>query len=182
MALIAARLNAVAILVVTVAIVYSLPLPPPSPVPNKPYGFSGHKAPWKTNNAPRFHSDLRSCVKVKVGVLGFPSLISLMVSVDVKQDWNEKCQFRFLWTWAVTQTSKQANKGRTGLAVRRWVRKQAADVGSSPPRPFFLLFRWCPDYCSRFGGDSVASAVFLSLPPSPGISVPAGISSEKTRR
>ena len=30
-------------------------------------------------------SELRSCVKVKVAVLGSPSLIVLMVSVDVKQ-------------------------------------------------------------------------------------------------
>ena len=30
-------------------------------------------------------SELRSCVKVEVAVLGSPSLIVLMVSVDVKQ-------------------------------------------------------------------------------------------------
>ena len=30
-------------------------------------------------------TELRSCVKVEVAVLGFPSLISLMVSVDIKQ-------------------------------------------------------------------------------------------------
>ena len=30
-------------------------------------------------------SELRSCVKVEVAMLRFPSLISLMVSVDVKQ-------------------------------------------------------------------------------------------------
>ena len=30
-------------------------------------------------------SELKSCVKVVVAVLGAPSLISLMVSVDVKQ-------------------------------------------------------------------------------------------------
>ena len=30
-------------------------------------------------------SELRSCVKVEVAVLGYPSLIVLMVSVDVKQ-------------------------------------------------------------------------------------------------
>ena len=32
-------------------------------------------------------SEPRSCVKVEVAVLGSPSLISLMVSVDVKQHW-----------------------------------------------------------------------------------------------
>ena len=31
-------------------------------------------------------SELRNCVKVEVAVLGPPSLISLMVSVDVKKD------------------------------------------------------------------------------------------------
>ena len=30
-------------------------------------------------------SEFRSCVKVEVAILGSPSLISLMVSVDVKQ-------------------------------------------------------------------------------------------------
>ena len=33
----------------------------------------------------RRQSELRSCVKVEVAVLGSPSLIVLMVSVDVKQ-------------------------------------------------------------------------------------------------
>ena len=32
-----------------------------------------------------FQSDIRSCVKVEVAVLGSPSLIILVVSVDVKQ-------------------------------------------------------------------------------------------------
>ena len=31
-------------------------------------------------------SELGSCVKVKVAILGSTSLISLMVSVDIKQD------------------------------------------------------------------------------------------------
>ena len=31
------------------------------------------------------HTELRSCVKVEVAVLGSPSLIVLKVSVDVKQ-------------------------------------------------------------------------------------------------
>ena len=33
-------------------------------------------------------SELRSCVKVEVAVLGSPSLMSLVVSVDVKQHLN----------------------------------------------------------------------------------------------
>ena len=44
----------------------------------RPYGLCGRKA---TLNL----SELRSCVKVEVVVLGSPSLINLMVSVDVKQ-------------------------------------------------------------------------------------------------
>ena len=32
-----------------------------------------------------YSAELRSCVKVEVAVLGSPTLISLMVSVDVKQ-------------------------------------------------------------------------------------------------
>ena len=35
-------------------------------------------------------SELRSCVKMKVAVLGSSTLISLMVSVDVKQQWRER--------------------------------------------------------------------------------------------
>ena len=50
-------------------------------VPNKPYGFCGRKA---TLNQFK-QSELRICVKVEVSGLGSLSLISLMVSVDVKQ-------------------------------------------------------------------------------------------------
>ena len=32
-------------------------------------------------------SELRSCVKVEVAVLGSPSLISLVVSVEIKHHW-----------------------------------------------------------------------------------------------
>ena len=39
------------------------------------------KRPTKTSTL----SELRSCVKVEVAILGFPSLISLVVSVDAKQ-------------------------------------------------------------------------------------------------
>ena len=38
-----------------------------------------------TQEAALFATELRSCVKVEVAVLGSPSLIVLMVSVDVKQ-------------------------------------------------------------------------------------------------
>ena len=50
-------------------------------VPNKPHGFCGRKA---TLNQFK-QSELRICVKVDVAVLGSPSLISLVVSVDVKR-------------------------------------------------------------------------------------------------
>ena len=49
------------------------------PFPNKPHGFCGRKATLNSL------SELKSCVKVEVAVFGSPSLISLMVSVDVKQ-------------------------------------------------------------------------------------------------
>ena len=32
-----------------------------------------------------YSTELRSCVRVEVAVLGYPSLIALVVSVDVKQ-------------------------------------------------------------------------------------------------
>ena len=52
-----------------------------SPVPNSPYGLCGRKATLNCSI-----SELRSCVKVEVAVLGSSSLIVLMVSaVDVKQ-------------------------------------------------------------------------------------------------
>ena len=38
-------------------------------------------------------SELRSCVNVEVAVLGSPSLIVLMVSVDVKKHWTWTCNF-----------------------------------------------------------------------------------------
>ena len=52
--------------------------------PNSPCGFCGRKATLKLNLLPL--SELRSCVKVEVAVLlGSPSLIVLVVSLDVKQ-------------------------------------------------------------------------------------------------
>ena len=53
---------------------------PGLPVPNSPYGLCGQKA---TLNL--FATELRSCLKVEVAVLGAPSLIVRTVSVDVKQ-------------------------------------------------------------------------------------------------
>ena len=54
------------------------------PVANSPYGLCGQKVTLnlKTENG---IPDLRSCMKVEVAVLGSPSLIVPMVSVDVRQ-------------------------------------------------------------------------------------------------
>ena len=52
---------------------------PGLPVPNSPYGLCRRKVELDIS------SELRSCMKVEVDVLGSPSLISLVVSVDVKQ-------------------------------------------------------------------------------------------------
>ena len=49
-------------------------------VPNRPYGLCGRKATLNCSI-----SEVRSCVKVEVVVLGSSSLIVLTVSVDVKQ-------------------------------------------------------------------------------------------------
>ena len=40
-----------------------------------------------------FVTELRSCVKVEVAILGSPSLISLMVYVDIKQHSNNNKMF-----------------------------------------------------------------------------------------
>ena len=63
-------------------------------------GSNGPPQPYDENR-PVYHrysvsvklccGEPRSCVKVKVAVVGSPSLISLMVSVDVKQHRNENC-------------------------------------------------------------------------------------------
>ena len=60
---------------------------PGLPVPDSPYGLYGHKA--TVNKEP---PELRGCVKVKVAVLGSPSLIVLMVSMDIKQQWTRNHQ------------------------------------------------------------------------------------------
>ena len=57
---------------------------PGLPVPKKPHGYCGCKATVKQWLATEF----RSCVKIEVAILGSPSLISLVDSVDVKQQWN----------------------------------------------------------------------------------------------
>ena len=53
-------------------------------------GGGGGGAALKKEEEPLFISYYipSNCVKVEVAVLGSPSLISLMVSVDVKQQWN----------------------------------------------------------------------------------------------
>ena len=53
-------------------------------VPNSPHSLCGRKATSEDEKV-AYCSELRSCVKVEVAVLGSPSLISLTVSVDVKQ-------------------------------------------------------------------------------------------------
>ena len=75
---------------------------PALPVPNSPCGFCGRKATLKLNLLPL--SELRSCVKVEVAVLCSPSLIVLVVSVDVKQHWN--------WTYYHYQSSGAVWKSR----------------------------------------------------------------------
>ena len=50
--------------------------------PNSPHSLCRRKAKLNVN---REDSELRSCVKVEVAVLGSPSLTVGMVSVDVKQ-------------------------------------------------------------------------------------------------
>ena len=71
---------------------------PHPPIPTHGIGERRPKAAWKDTlgkaaitdrysggQTPRQKSQLRSCVKVEVAVLGSPSLIVLMFSVDVKQ-------------------------------------------------------------------------------------------------
>ena len=53
---------------------------PGIPVPNSPYGLCGRKATLICS-----FSELRSCVKVEVDVLGSPSITVLMAFVDLKQ-------------------------------------------------------------------------------------------------
>ena len=55
---------------------------PGLPVPNRPYGLCGRKA---TLNSNTHRAELRSCMKVKVAVLGSPSLIVRTVSLSVKK-------------------------------------------------------------------------------------------------
>ena len=55
---------------------------PGLPVPNSPFGLCGREATLNLNNRT---SELRTCVKVEVAVLGSLSLIVLMASVDVKR-------------------------------------------------------------------------------------------------
>ena len=67
----------------------SHPLSHSSPVPNKLYGFWGRKSPWKKKEKKKqLRPELRSCVKVEVVVLGSPTLIVLVVSVDVNAAMN----------------------------------------------------------------------------------------------
>ena len=55
-------------------------------VPNSPYDLCEREAILNSNSK---NSELRSCVKVEVDVMGSPSLIVLTVSVDVRQNRTE---------------------------------------------------------------------------------------------
>ena len=62
-------------------------------VPNSPYGLYGHKATVEEEEGRPFYSEVWSCEKVEVAVLGSPSLIVLMVimvPVNVKQHEKKK--------------------------------------------------------------------------------------------
>ena len=66
---------------------------PGLPVCNHPYGLCGRKATLNLNCS---ISELRSCVTVEMAILGSPSLMVLMVSVDVKQHWTWTVVFQSL--------------------------------------------------------------------------------------
>ena len=55
-------------------------------------------------------SEVWSCVKVKVAILGSPSLTVLMVSVDIKQHWTKCRDFR-------AQEVCESQSGRPGLHI-----------------------------------------------------------------
>ena len=59
-------------------------------VPNMSTDIRGHEALLHHHHHHPQWSELRSCVKVEVAVLGSPSLIVLIVSVDVKQHWRRR--------------------------------------------------------------------------------------------
>ena len=67
-------------------------------------------------------------MKVEVDVLGSPSLISLMISVDVKQHWNE---------------TPRSLVRRFGLAVRRWAGSKQKDLRGSIPHRLSSPFKSC---------------------------------------
>ena len=75
-----------------------------SPSLNSPYGLCGSKATLNYES-----SELRSCVKVKVSVLGSPSLIVRTISVDVKQQLTRFCPR--------AQELCEGRGGRPGLPV-----------------------------------------------------------------
>ena len=55
---------------------------PGLPVPNSPYGLCGRKATFEEEEEDS-SLESRSCVKVEVTVMGSPSLVVLVVPVDV---------------------------------------------------------------------------------------------------
>ena len=65
-----------------------------APVPNKPTVSVDVKQHFNIIQNSTGYSELRSCVKAEVAVLGSPSLISLMVSVDIKHHERRKQKTR----------------------------------------------------------------------------------------
>ena len=106
-------------------------------------------------------SELRTCVKVKVAVLGSPPLISSMVFVDIKQHWrNEVAQSSgAVWKLRWPSSSPRPNK----LCVfcgRKTTLKET--LPPTPPPPF------CPSICLQWNDWlSWRPAAYISRPPLP---------------
>ena len=90
-------------------------------------------------------SELRICVKIEVAVLGSRSLISMTVSVDVKQHRNVKKK--------LGEISVRPGAGKPSVSGRFWRRRLAIWGGGlivglqtsnvSHPGTWLLLTRWC---------------------------------------
>ena len=88
-------------------------------VPNMSTDIRGHEALHHHHQTKG--SELRSCVKVEVVVLGSPSLIICTVSVDVKQHWTKPFQVEVKqhWTTRVQAQELCERQGcRPGLPSR----------------------------------------------------------------
>ena len=109
------------------------------------YGFCGRKATPQQQQL----SELRSCVKVEVAVLGCPSPIVPMVSVDVKQDLKKKTKQREAYRLYLTLGYFCVNNLKCNCTLSRTFKHKNKCLQAIVQTIWGWIIYWCRCYRLR---------------------------------